>query len=293
MRNAGYETTALFGREVTGPRLRELLPRADVFLWEGHHNTLMKDWHFASWTEPLPPSLVFLQSCLALREEKVGPILERGAVAVIGTSTRTYSGSGGACSLAFFNALLYEGRSVGAALRQAKNFLIAYAMLKKKRLGAGSTRTGANLRAAWAFTLWGDPTLELPRPTAPEQALAGVSHVVEGKWIVLTLPDQAHASVKTSKYQVRMPANGRLAGLVRKEGDEAQPLVPFVFAEVSLPRGRVGQAPRLHSKLPASHWAFLWDERRRCGYLLATPRRHDVGELRFRVEWPAEVVAGE
>jgi hypothetical protein len=289
--NAGYRTTALFGRAVNGPRLRKLLPEHDLFLWEGHHNTLINDWGFSAWDEPLPPALVFLQSCLALKEEKVHPLLGRGAVGVIGTSTRTYSGSGGACSLAFFNALAYEGRTVGASLRQAKNFLLAYALLKEKRLGANARRTGANLRAAWAFTLWGDPTLRLPRPAVPEAALPGVRHRVEGNALVLEVPGRPHERVTTRRYQVEMPPNARLAGLVRKApGPDARPLVPFVFAEVSLPRGRPGAAPRLRSRLPSSHWVFLWDERRRCGYLLATPRLRDGQELRFHVEWPAAEV---
>jgi hypothetical protein len=290
LRNAGYEVTALFGKEITAGRLRKLLPEHDIFLWEGHHNTLVKEWRFPSWDEPLPASFVFLQSCLALESWKVQPLLTRGAVGVVGCSTRTYSGSGGACSLAFFDGLVYEGQSLGGSLRQAKNFLLAYAMLKEKRLGKDATRSGANRRAAWSFTLWGDPTLHLPRPTVPEAALTPVRAGVQGKRIVVELPAEYYGKVVTAKYQVRIPPNARLAGLLRKAGDEdGQPLVPFVFAEVSLPRTRPGQLPKLHSRLPASHWVFLWDQRRRCGYLLATPRAKDGPELRFSVEWPASV----
>ena len=89
---------------------------------------------------PLPPTFVFLQSCLSLTEPRIGSLLSRGAFGVLGSSTRTYSGSGGACSLAFFNALLYEEQAVGDALRQAKNFLLAYSLLKEKRLGKGAQR---------------------------------------------------------------------------------------------------------------------------------------------------------
>ena len=123
------------------------------------------------WDEPVVPSFVFLQSCLALTEEKAQPLLRRGAVGVVGSPVRTYSASGGACSLAFFDALLYDGQSLGGGLRQAKNFLLAYAQLKEKRLGKDAKRSGANVRAAWAFTLWGDPTLTLPRPERPAGAL--------------------------------------------------------------------------------------------------------------------------
>jgi hypothetical protein len=288
LRNAGCETTVRIGKQVTPGELRRLLPEHDLFLWEGHHNTLIRDWSFPEWDEPLPPSLVFLQSCLALQEWKAQPVLQRGAVGVLGSSTRTYSASGGACSLAFFDALLYDRQSLGGALRQAKNFLTVYARLKEKRLGKDARRTGANLRASWAFTLWGDPTLRLPLPEPPEDALAPVRHEVQGNTILLKLPPEHHDKVMTSKYQAEMYPNGRLAGLCRKEDDEeGMPLVPFVFAEVSLPQGHARQVPELHSRLPASHWVFSWDARRRCGYLIAVPRDKDCDELRFSVHWTA------
>jgi hypothetical protein len=286
LRNAGYDTTVRFGRTTSGEELRRLLPEHDLFLWEGHQSTLIRDWSLPDWDEPLPPSLVFLQSCLALQDWKAQPLLRRGAVGVLGSSTRTYSASGGACSLAFFDALLYDRQSLGGSLRQAKNFLAVYARLKEKRLGKDAKRTGANLRSAWAFTLWGDPTLRLPLPEAPADALPPVRHEVRGNTIVLALPAEHHDKVSTSRFQVAMYPNGRLAGLCRKETDEdGLPLVPFVFAEVALPKGRPGQVPELHSRLPSSHWVFSWDGRRRCGYLIAVPRAKDRDELRFTVRW--------
>jgi hypothetical protein len=293
LRNAGYRTTALFGKEITSDKLRKLMTEHDLFLWEGHHNTLIKDFDMPSWTEPMPPSLVFLQSCLALKEHKVQPLLSRGAIGVVGSSTRTYSGSGGACSLAFFNALVYEEQSLGGSLRQAKNFLLAYSLLKEKRLGKEAKRTGANLRSAWAFTLWGDPTLRLPRPDAPESARSSVRHEVSGSTIVLGLPSEKNDAISNGKFKAQMPANGRLAGLVLKTKDEdGQALVPFVFAEVHLPKGHKGQTPVLSSKLPSTHWVFCWDDRRRCGYLLATPRPRDENELRFRIHWQSATADG-
>ncbi len=297
LRNAGYETTALFNTEISSDDLRRRLVDQDIFLWEGHHNTLIRDYAFPSWDEPLPPALVFLQSCLALKDYKVQPLLSRGAVAVVGSSTRTYSATGGACSLAFFNGLLYEDQTLGGALRQAKNFLVAYALLKEKRLGPDATRTGANLRSAWAFTLWGDPTLKLPRPPAPDAAVTPVRHEVAGNTVTLALPSEKHERVKTTRYKVQMAANGRLAGLVRKTGEEAQPLVPFLFAEVPLPQARPGKVPVLTSRLPGHDWVFVWDARRRCGYLLVAPPAHEAdNELLFHVHWQSgrgETVAAE
>src|SRR5262249_34089225 len=162
-------------------------------------------WEMPAWDEPLAPALVFLQSCLALTDAKAQPLIHRGAVGEVGSSTRTYSASGGAFSLAFFDALLYDDQPLGGALRQAKNFLLAYSLLKHRRLGDEARRTGANRRAAWAFTLWGDPTLKLPRPEKPAGALAPVRHEVKGSTITLTVPDQAYDRVRSAKYQVRMP----------------------------------------------------------------------------------------
>jgi hypothetical protein len=284
-RNAGYQTTALFGKKVNKKDIRRLLPEQDIFLWEGHHNTLIREYGVQEWPEPLRPSLIFLQSCLALTEAKAQPFLQRGAVGVVGSSTRTYSGSGGACALAFFDALHYEHQSMGGSLRHAKNFLLAYTMLKEKRLGKDATKSGANIRTAWAFTLWGDPTVKLPRAAPPKDFLATVKPHVRGKKIVITLPATAYKKVVTSKYQTEMRPNARMAGLLRKGDDDGRRLVPFVFAEVHLRKAPPGKKPHLTSRIPGRHWVFCWDKRRKCGYLLVTPRAKDCEELRFHVRW--------
>src|SRR5262245_62091460 len=182
--------------------------------------------------------------------ESMQRLPSRGGLAVVGTSTRTCSGSGGAFSLAYVNALVYEGRSLGGSLRSAKNFLLAYAALKEKRLGDQASRTGANLRAAWAFSLWGDPTFQPPRPPAPDAARAPTRHRVVGDDIVVALPADLHDRVKSDRYHVRLPPNGRLAGLIRKTGEEDDaPVVPMVFAEVALPKARPGVTPQLRTRL--------------------------------------------
>src|SRR6185312_9274962 len=73
MRNAGYRTTALFGHDADKDKVRKLAPESDIFLWEGHYRTLIDEFGFLTWKEPLPPSLYFLQSCLALNEEEASP----------------------------------------------------------------------------------------------------------------------------------------------------------------------------------------------------------------------------
>jgi hypothetical protein len=281
--NRGYQTTALLGDSLSARQLRHRLPEADVFLWEGHHNTLIKDWGFVAWDEPLRPSLMFLQSCLALTEEKASPLFDRGAVAVVGSSSRIYSATGGAFSLAYLDAVLYDGQSLGGALRQAKNFLLAYGRLKDRRLGPAAKLGGANLRSAWAFTLWGDPTLRLPAPPPPSDAADAVRCRVRGDTITLTVPP-AMGTEESGKYRVPYRPNERLAGFVRPVADDDKKLVPFVFAEVKLLGGPASSTPRLETKLPDSAWTFVWDARRRAGYVLALPR-DGAHEVRFRVRW--------
>jgi hypothetical protein len=132
--------------------------------------------------------------------------------------------------------------------------------------------------------------LQLPRPTAPSDALPSVWHEVSGDRILLHLPKERHERVTSKQYRTDMMPNARLAGLLRKEkGEDGLALAPFVFAEISLPNAEPGRTPRLHSKLSNDRYVFCWDRRRNCGYLLATPSAHSDGELSFRVEWcPAQ-----
>ena len=284
LRNTGYTTTAMFRRESSGDAIRRLLPSQDVFLWEGHHSTLVSDYGVPYWQEPLRPSLVFLQSCLALAEPEAQPFLRRGAIAVVGSPSRTYSASGGAVTLAYFNALAYDRQTLGGALRQAKNFMLAYAQLKQQRLGDASKLGGANVRSAWAFTLWGDPTVKLPAPEAPKDALAAVRATVRDRRITLTIPEKPYDEVSTEQYVARQFPNGRLAGyLTKSASDDRKRLVPLLFAEVRLPGGGE-KIPRLQSKMPQNNWIFTWDARRQSGYLLVLPRSKDRGEIHFDVE---------
>jgi hypothetical protein len=282
--NAGYDTVGLFEHQVNRAELRRLLPQQNIFLWEGHYSTLVRTYQVHQWPEPLRPSLVFLQSCLALSEDKALPFLDRGACAVIGTSTRTYSASGGAFALAYFNALLYERQSVGGSLRQAKNFLQAFAQLKEKRLGSQSKLGGANIRTSWAFTLWGDPTLRFPVPPAPADALPRVKHQVHGNTIRIWVPDVPHEKAAVGRYETEIWANSRIGGLLRTQEAGSKRLVPLVFSEIPLPQVPAEKTPALSSRLADRSWVFRWDARRRCGYLLVAPRAGDT-ELRFRVRW--------
>lgn len=284
--NAGCKVTGLYGKaNLTGPELRALVPQSDIFLWEGHYRTLVDTYEMPKWTEPLRPSIIFLQSCLALNPAEAGLLFDRGAVAVVGSPNRTYSGSGGACSLGFLDALASDGRPAGAALRHAKNFLLCYAELKEKRLGEAAKLGGANRRAAWTFTLWGDPTLNLPRPTPPADALPPLKYEVTKSRLILTLPAKRYPSTEVGVYRSEMWPGGRLAGLFSSDDDANRHLIPFAFAEVGIPDAPDGKAPRLTSKVPARNYLLKWDARRKVAYLLLLPRAKDTGTIEFQIHW--------
>jgi hypothetical protein len=57
------------------------------------------------------------------------------------------------------------------------------------------------------------------------------------------------------------------------------------FAEVRLPKAPPGKRPHLMTKLPEKQWVFVWDARRKTGYILVTPRTKDTREIRFKVNW--------
>ena len=286
LENAGCKVTGLYGKDsLTGKELRELVPQHDIFLWEGHYRTLIDNFEMLKWTEPLRPSIIFLQSCLALNPPEAGLLFDRGAVAVMGSPNRTYSGSGGAFSLGFFDAIAYEGRSTGSAMRHSKNFLLMYAALKEKRLGDAAKLGGANRRAAWTFTYWGDPTLKLPKPTPREDALPSLKYDTTRTSIALLLPEKRYPSTEVKPYKAEMWPGGRLAGIFTTDGVDARHLAPLAFAEVSIPDGPAGKVPHLSSKVPARNYIFEWDARRRVGYLLLLPREKDVGVVEFKVHW--------
>jgi hypothetical protein len=285
LKNAGYQLTEHYGEKVKQDDVEDIMPENDIFIWEGHYRTLIDDFGFLKWKEPRPASLMFMQSCLALNDRESPPLLQRGSLGIVGASSRIYSGTGGAFTLAYFDALLYDDQTLGGALRQAKNFLLAYAQLKERRLGEKAKLSGANQRSAWAFSLWGDPTVRLPQPPKAKDALPGVRHEVKDNTIIVTLPETTYDKVNVGKFEAKMLPNSRLAGLLSKGSDEDdRVLVPFIFAEVPLPDAPKGKSPQLRTKLTDRNWIFCWDERRRTGYLLVTPRAKET-ELRFDIKW--------
>lgn len=172
LQNAGCQVTGMFGRfTLNESQARKVMTEYDYFIWEGHNGTVNGRFGAHRFHDPMRPSIAFIQSCAELNAQVAGPLLDRGAVAVVGTPNRMFSGSGGAYVLAFSDALAYEGMNASQAMRHAMNYMLLYAELKEQRLGGDARLGGANRRAAWTFCLWGDPNSRLPMPTPPADAL--------------------------------------------------------------------------------------------------------------------------
>ena len=161
---------------------------------------------------------MFLQSCLALKDYKIpNRFWIAAAIGVVGSSTRTYFGlAAGRSRWRFFNALAYEGADAGRA-RCGRRRTSCSPTPCSRRNGSDEqrARTGANSRAAWAFTPCGaSPTFRLPkagRQTAGALS-AGQAWRDRRRHSSSSCPPKLHGKVATSKYQVRMPPQLELAG---------------------------------------------------------------------------------
>ena len=73
-------------------------------------------------TEGLP--LVILQSCSSLKEPLAQHLFDLGGVGLIGSVTGIHSASGSAYVKSTCNALLYQGQTLGEAIRYARNYFL-------------------------------------------------------------------------------------------------------------------------------------------------------------------------
>ena len=194
---------------------------------------------------PLPPTFVFLQSCLALTEFKVHPLLSRGAFGVIGSSTRTYSGSGGACSLAFFNALLYEEQSVGDCAAAGQEFPARLLAAQAKATGKDATRHRGQRPRGLGLHALGRSDLETAPPTQstiepPSRCLPSAMRYKATHPRVAARPE---AKTRCGRISIRSPCRPTADSpgwCAKSKIEERRPLVPFVFAEIHLPQGGAG-----------------------------------------------------
>ena len=161
--------------------------------------------------------------------------------------------------LGFLDSMAYDGRPIGASMRHAKNFLLCYVELKAKRLGAAARLGGANKRAAWTFTVWGDPTLKMPKPVPPKDALPALKCEIVQNRIAMTLPEKRLPGRR--KSPPTGPRCGRADGSVvwpfTLDEENARQLAPLAFAGDSIRKTlKDGHTPRLTSKVPGKNSGY-------------------------------------
>jgi hypothetical protein len=213
-RNVGIPVRGYYGEEVTTELVNRSLTETDLLVWEGHSRdlTLGERGGIAAISAP---EIVVLQGCHTFDRSDPFILMEKGTVALLGSSTAIYSAPGSALARAFFDALLYERADLGTATRNARNFTLALAQLQRMRGHADWRKT---YRAALAFSLWGDPTLRPGiKPTRPK--IAPVRWTPGDRELTLTIPGGLLGTVSVAGFRARPPSRAMLGGLLLREKD--------------------------------------------------------------------------
>ena len=199
---------AYYRQEIDESLLKRELAGKDVIISEGHLWNLME--LFEEDMLKFSPSLIFAQSCDSLDSSYAYPLFRAGTIAYIGSTSAIHSASGAAFTKAFFDAILYEDLDVGYALLYAKNYLLTWVNLKKKR---GHSEWAKAYRVALSFTLWGDPTTKLHLKGSPKPKLTEAKIKRVNPHLFLITPPVWYKRIKTEKYWTKYPPGGKLAGV--------------------------------------------------------------------------------
>ncbi len=239
--------------------------------------------------------LVILQSCHSLEETVTQQFLQLGGVGMIGSVTNIHSASGSTFIKSFCDSMLYQGATVGEALRDARNYFLCWRELKAKR---GHTGMAKVHRVALSFCLWGDPELRVLPPSLPKPSRKAIAV----RWkapdtIRLSTPKRYLPVSQTAKYQARIFPGSQIAGVVKRLKDkEYRRLMPLYFFRLELPQNfQVSQSAYLARQgEPSDRAVFLTDPAQRWIYILYFPEKEekdDTIELQFVRSSTSEDVA--
>jgi len=177
--------------------------------------------------------IVILQSCNSLENEMPDWLLQLGGVALIGSVTSIHSASGSSFIKTLIDRALYEGETLGTALRDARNYFYVLQDLKNQR---NHREQAKSLRVALSFRLWGDPQLKVfkPLPAPKKQGLSVVW--TSSDTLTITTPTKRLPKVETEKYIAHGYPGVQYAGLVKRlKNKEARKLIPLYFVKTALP----------------------------------------------------------
>lgn len=261
LRNLGVNVRAYFRGEITPEVSRQALEQTDVLVWEGHPRDLTLEERGGIAVETAP-KVAILQGCYTLDRNDPMILIEKGTQAIVATSAAIYSAPGSGFARALFDSITYEKADLGTAVRDARNYLLALALLRREM---GYAEWHKTYRAALAFALWGDPTYRAPlRTDAPD--VRGAAWQRGDESLTLTIPRRRLREVNVGDFRARPVPRVMYGGLVQPE--DGVRMLRDLFATVQ-------QVPpaRRHACAPGPGWAVvsLYDEVRQSLMVLARP----------------------
>jgi hypothetical protein len=229
--------------------------------------------------------VVILQSCHSLEGGAYVSAFQAGAAAVVGTVTNVHSASGSSFIKSYCDSVIYRGATLGEAMRDAKNYFLLLAALKK---GRGHTEQAKGVRVAMSFRLYGDPELDVALGRFDSYRHRPLS----AKWVdnaslAIKTPKRRLEEVRTDKYTARIMASSQTAGLVRRLKDKPErKLMPLYYFRLDAPplfnEAAFSKLTRADEQSPRS--VFLPDPFKRYVWVLYLPEKdktNDAFQLQF------------
>jgi hypothetical protein len=213
LRNLGVHVRAYFRDEITPEVSRQALEQTDVLVWEGHPRDLTLE-ERGGIAVDTAPKVAILQGCYTLDRNDPLILIEKGTQAIVATSAAIYSAPGSGFARALFDSITYDNADLGTAVRDARNYLLALALLRRQ---IGYKEWHKTYRAALAFALWGDPIYRAPMKVgAPEVRAA--SWKLDDDGLTLTIPRRRLREVNVGQYRAQPVPRVMYGGLVQPEG---------------------------------------------------------------------------
>lgn len=177
--------------------------------------------------------LVVLQSCTSLDDSNLTRIREAGGVGLLGSTTRIHSASGSSFWKAVSDSMVYRNRSIGEAVRDARNLFFCLYDLKNLRKHRQQAKA---YRVALSFQLWGDPELRFLKPLLPQPRLPPPVPVWTAEGIVEMPAAPCLPQIATHRYHARFPPAAKAAGIVDRAKDgRPRNVLPLRYAELPIP----------------------------------------------------------
>lgn len=241
-----------YGEPPDDPQVWKDALNTDLLIYEGHIEefALVKKSgndsdEFGGFDAPLFNRFPFLAllACHSLDNSEL--LLNRGVSGIIGTCSKIHSASGSAFIKSFFDAMLYEKRSTGEAVRDAKNYALSLVKLKCAR---GHVEQNKIMRVAFSFRLIGDPEVNLfggrLQPPIRQRITAAF---VDQKTIEINTPLDYLPLVETEGYRLKLFPGAEAAGIFSRISvgeTEVKEIHPFYFFRLEPPPNRSGRQYR-------------------------------------------------